>query len=433
MHPVRTNAYPGAAGLGISGDVALNTVTDDTEASVSDAGTFTVAGNVNVNASDSTVIASIAGAISARTTASGGGVALAGSYGQNEITTTTKAYVSGATISGTGLYAEATNNEFIGNFTAGGAGAPASPAAGGVAVAGSVSVNEILPITEAYVSGANLTLDGNATIQAVDESEIWAIAGSASFGGSVGVGIAIGVNEIGSASNPALTEAYAANSTFTIDNGSLNVSAIDTNSGSDPRIVAATASTGAGSSDSIAGIAGMVAVNEIIGTTSAYLDDSTVRQGTGSSSAAGVAVTASNNSYIVSVGGAVGVAGVAGVGAAVGYNQIATTTTAYLDETDVTVGGAVADSAQSDATIVGATLGVAVSTKSGGGAGAGSATVNQITDTIDAHIAGDSNIQAAGPIGLSRLPTARRSSGSRAAWLGPRRVPPPSARPSLTT
>ena len=34
-------------------------------------------------------------------------------------------------------------------------------------------------------------------------------------------------------------------------------------------------------------------------------------------------------------------------------------------------------------------------------AGAGSATVNQITDTIDAHISGGSNVQAAGAIGLS--------------------------------
>ncbi len=62
-----------AAGLGISGDVALNTVTDDTEASISDAGAPMTGGAVK--ASDQTIIASIAGAITARTAGSGGGVA----------------------------------------------------------------------------------------------------------------------------------------------------------------------------------------------------------------------------------------------------------------------------------------------------------------------------------------------------------------------
>ena len=125
---------PGAAGLGISGDVALNTVTDDTEASISDAGAFTMTGGAAVNASDQTIIASIAGAITARTAGSGGGVALAGSYGQNEIVSTTVAYVNGATISGTGLDVEADDGGFIGNFTAGGAGAPATASVGGIAV-----------------------------------------------------------------------------------------------------------------------------------------------------------------------------------------------------------------------------------------------------------------------------------------------------------
>ena len=96
-----------------------------------------------------------------------------------------------------------------------------------------------------------------------------------------------------------------------------------------------------------------------------------------------------------------GVAGFAGLGAAVGYNQIATTTTAYLQRTNVAVGGAVNVSAQSQATVVGATLGVGVATGGVGLAGAGSATVNQITDTIDAHISGGSDVRAAGPIGLS--------------------------------
>src|SRR5262249_34204952 len=162
------------------------------------------------------------------------------------------------------------------NVTAGGAGSSISGGTGGIAVAGSVSVNQVLPVTEAYVSGAYLGLTGDATIKAVDNSEIWAIAGSGAQGGSVGFGVALAVNFLGSATNPSLTEAYLRNSTISISNGTLTVSAIDTNNGSDPRIIAITGSAGVGSGGSGSGIAGMISVNEIIGSTKAYLEGSFV-------------------------------------------------------------------------------------------------------------------------------------------------------------
>src|SRR5262249_2091847 len=155
------------------GDVALNTVSDDTEASIVDPGQFTVAGAVVVNASDQTIIASFAGAISLRTGVSGGASALAGSYGQDEGISTTKPFVSGATITAGSLDVEADHGGLIVNVTAGGAGSSISGGTGGMAVAGSVSVNQVLPVTEAYVSGAYLGLTGDATIKAVDNSEIW--------------------------------------------------------------------------------------------------------------------------------------------------------------------------------------------------------------------------------------------------------------------
>ena len=75
----------------------------------------------------------------------------------------------------------------------------------------------------------------------------------------------------------------------------------------------------------------MIAVNDIQEETDAYVEGSTITQPSGSSALGNLDVEASDNSDILSVGGAVGVGGLAGFGAAIGFNEIATNTSAYLD------------------------------------------------------------------------------------------------------
>src|SRR5262249_22198475 len=158
--------------------------------------------------------------------------------------------------------------------------------------------------------------------------------------------------------------------------------ATNDNTGVEPRIVSVAGAVGVGTqSGSIAG-AGMVGVNIIKSSTDAYLANSLVLEAANNPGVASLDVDSLDNSYIIAIGG--------GVGAAIGYNELGSNTSAYLDRTTVGINGAVSVTAHETATIAGADVGVGVTTGSGGLAGAGSVSVNKITNTIDAHIANGS-------------------------------------------
>src|SRR5262249_16430492 len=152
----------------------------------------------------------------------------------------------------------------------------------------------------------------------------------------------------------------------------------------DPRIVAITAAIGA-STGSFAG-AGMVSVNLINSATSARITGSTLEQPETSEGKVSAVVSAADTSGIISVGGAVGVSTSGpSIGAALGYNEIETSTVAGIESSTLSIGGDVSVTADAKATIVGVALGVSANTGAGL-AGAGSASINIIKDTSDAHI-----------------------------------------------
>src|SRR5262249_18812653 len=227
-----------------------------------------------------------------------------------------------------------------------------APSVSGIAVAGSVSVDVGLYSVVAYVSGATLNLQEDSSVTAEDESNIWTIGGAVAFGGKAGVGIGIGVNVLGSDGNPNTTSAYVENSTVTLDDGALEVSAENKNPSVDPRIVAITAAIGA-STGSFAG-AGMVSVNLINSETSARITGSTLEQPETSEGKASAVVSAADTSGIISVGGAVGVSTSGpSIGAAIGYNEIETSTVAGIESSTLSIGGDVSVTADAKATIVG--------------------------------------------------------------------------------
>ena len=252
----------------------------------------------------------------------------------------------------------------------------------------------ILPDTEAFLSNTNVALTpnpsppgsgaggegaGDSSVTANEESQIVSLAGSAALGGTGGYGFSIAFNMIGSpafgrapASNPVMvpdepnlptangiTEAYVTNSTVTVSNGTLSVTADNADSSSSPRIIVIVGSLGLGTGKNSNGFAGMIAVNLLQMDTEAYIGSSTI-------DASGLTVNASDISGIVEIGGAVGVGQSKAFGAGLGYNQITDAVTAYLDDAQATVtGGAVSVTASSMQTIGGVVVGVAAGTGSG--------------------------------------------------------------------
>ena len=309
----------------------------------------------------------------------------------------------------------ATHSGVIGSLTAGAAGAAAG--AQGNAGAGSVSVNLVLPDTEAYVEGATVLLTGDSNVLANDDTQIIAIAGALGFGGKGGYGVSAAVNLIGfsltdSTVAPATTLAYIKNSTIDIAAGTLTVAATSANPGGTPRIVAVTGAIGAGlTTPKSLGGAGMIAVNVIQDETEAYVTGSTVAQPQASSGVTNLVVQSHDASEIVAIGGAIGLGNSTGVGAAVGYNQISATIAAYLDNSIVNVTGAVTVTAESEQTIGGVLAGVGVSIGTGW-AVAGSLSINVIADTVDAHVSDSSQVAAGGAVSLSASDQSLASSPS---------------------
>ncbi len=366
-----------------------------------------------VNAADQTVVVSIAGAFAASITTGSSNTGVAGSFSTDDLIATTKAYIADPVTTTplnitTGLLdVTATHGGYIGSLTAGAGGASGVM---GTAVAGSVSVDLVLPDTEAYISGATINLSGDSNITATESAVIAAVAGSAALGGKGGYGVSLAVNLIGfsnqipvTPNEPAATLAYIENSTITDTSGTLSVLATSANAPNQPSIIAIVGALGAGTQANSTGVGGMISVNIIKDETEAYITGSTVTVPSGQSSSApalNVNVVAHDDSEIVALGGAVGFGMKNGVGAAIGYNEIQSTIMADLDDSILNVTGSVTVTASSNQTIGGVVLGVGVSAGNGLGAD-GSVLINIITNTVDAHVNDGSNVTASGPVALS--------------------------------
>ena len=318
-------------GISISGDASLSLVTDNTYAYLNDPGTFT-AGNVNVNAFEKTVAIGLGGSwadqINIPNSQSNTNVGLAGSYSQIDLSGSTDAFVQDANINFTSLTVNAERDNFIGTLTAG-----LSTAAGqdSFAIAGSVSVDIFSGATEAYLNSVTGTLAGDLDVTAKDNSIIVAIAGAVGLGNKAGIGIAVGyinfTHDI---------EAYASAVKLTVG-GNIDIEATDTTA------IGSLGLSGGftkGNSSFIAG-AGNVTVNQIRMTLDAYITSNSQLIAAGT-----VTLKATDNSYIVSISGALAVAtSGSSFGAAISYNLISNTIEAYINSSIVqaTGGGARGD------------------------------------------------------------------------------------------
>lgn len=387
-------------GVGVAGDAVVNVTRDSAEAYIRDVGTVMATGALRIEADNRTDTAAFSGAVTATAPGSAPTTGIAGSFSSNGIDNDTRAFIESATVTASALTVSAEQTGLILAISAGGSGSALSV---GTNVAGSVAVNIVLPTTEAYVSNATITLANASSITASDTTQIWSIAGALGYGGQGGYGVGVALNLVGFSNDtetipnqPAVTRAFIEDSIITLTSGTLTVEATADNPSFEPRIVSIAGSAGITTSAGSTGGAGMVAVNVIKGTTEAFVSDSEITETTASTTAS-LKIHARDDSRIHAIGGAVGVGSSFGFGAAVGYNEIHSTTRASLDDTDVTLSGSVNITADSVSEIANAVLGVAVGTGTGI-AGAGSAGVNQITNTIEASITGASNVTVAGAV-----------------------------------
>ena len=266
---------------------------------------------VSLQAQDDASILSIATGLAAGGKA---GVGLAGSY--NHIASSTHVEITNSEIEGHSIYADAIQQADIINIVIGGAGG------GTVGVGVSVGVNVIENDTASIVSGGSVLTSNNAllAIRSYDQSEIIAIGGGVGFGGSgAGIGASVIYQEIDSDAKSLID-----GSTVKAKGGTVLVEA--QRSGD---IFAVSIAGGGGGT---VGAAGSAAVNKLTGETSAKITN-----GAEVSARNSVDVIANSDNNIFSIAGSVGVGGTVGVAGAVSVNMIDSMTSAQILGTNTNV------------------------------------------------------------------------------------------------
>ncbi len=397
------------SGIGLAGDVSLNTVTDITQAYMNDQGTLGITGGGDLlfeSKNDSLIVTGAGAATFAKQDKTG--AAIAGSFSKNELNAVTESFLVGmdvVQVDDVDITADYAGSSF--SITAGLSGAWASTS---IAIAGSFSWNTIESTTQAYVEDVSLTSTGALTISATDDSGVDANAG--------GVAIAIAASQQGSGTGAVSVGASAAINDVdntvkaTIYNANVaNAAGVSTAATSNSKIKALTlagagsGSKGDGSGLSISG-AGSGSGNNVT-----TLIEAAIVRGSSVTTTAGTSVSlaATDTSTIDADAGSGALAAAFGqggsfalaVGAAAATAVVASTVRSRIDESEVTSGGDLNLTAISTATVNSLTVGIggAMGGGDGGGvtlAGAGSGSGNSISTTVEASISDASTVTTLG-------------------------------------
>lgn len=299
-----------AAAMGYSnkyafdGAVSINELDHDTRAAVSGSQGLVLGGGLTVDAHNASTIWNASGSA-----AIGRGGAIGASFGYNTISDRVTAELLNSNVQAASAQLKARQDGDINALVAGGAVAAQS----GPAVAGSVAINTIDNQTRASSQDSTLVSRGGLSIDAQDASRIRSLTGALAYGGQgAGIGLAGSYNKI-------LGGVYAGAHGGVLQAGELlRVSALRNQQ-------LQTLAAGAGASGST-GVAGSVAVNMAGGSTLAELAG-----GVKASTDGSLLLSARSDSDIETVAGALGV-GMGGVGlaGAVAVNQLDGTTTARV-------------------------------------------------------------------------------------------------------
>ncbi len=380
----------GNFGLGVSGDVVISDIEDDTLAAIDAGSELVEVGDARVEARNDSSITAIAGAVAIGTGSNDNSIA--GAYVQNNIGGRTAAEVRDASVDAQSLDVIARSGTPAGLLTP--SGDPSSPnrivgiAAGGTlatgsgganGLAGSVANSRITGATEAQVVDSDVRTESDINVEATTDAEIIGVGGaiSVALGNGGGYGAGLSINEVESVTAARVTDSR-------VDAG--GALSVEAENNSD--IWAVAGAIGVGASSGGNGGAGSFSFNQVNNETSAEIsggrDVDTVR------AADEIAVSATDDSAIHSLSGAIGVAGNVALGISAAYNEIGNVTRAGISNADVaSTGGSVAVDADSDNFVETLVAGVAASNAI---AASGSAAISQFAGETDAYI---SNSQVA--------------------------------------
>ena len=235
--------------------------------------------------------------------------------------------------------------------------------------------------------GSNVTAANSVTLSSGDNPTIEAIAGGIAGSGKAAVGAAIATNTIGDK-----TESSIDGSTVT--SGTVYLGAIST------ATIESLTIGGAGSGTFSLG--GAVGLDTIDDTTESYITG-----GATVTASQGLSLTATDTPSITAGAGALDGSGTAAISAGIATNDIGDMVKAYIDGGSMIMTGSLTETATETATLEAASLGAA-----GGGsvAIAGGVGINDITDDVDAHIAGGTTVLSTGDISLTAQDTSSNSS-----------------------
>ncbi|WP_109993251.1 leukotoxin LktA family filamentous adhesin [Salinisphaera sp. LB1] len=272
--------------------------------------------SLTVKATDSATIQSLAGAVAL---AAGDG-AVGGAAGFNAITDTTSATLEKSALDVAGTTdVRADSSGDIQTL------AVAAAGSGGVALAGAATTNTIGNTISAKVSNVAVNDTSNdTTISASDDSSITSSADSAGVGADGGGGAAVAVNHIGNG-----VTAELSGGTYHARNVTVAADSSNPNSANSANIQTLAAGVGGGGE---VGGAASVAVNVETGSVTADITG-----GADVTAEDNVAVTAHNRQGIDVFAGSLGIGVTAGLGFGLVVNDLQGTTSAYIDGTDTHV------------------------------------------------------------------------------------------------
>ncbi len=380
--PDASSAPNGAGnfGIGVSGDVSINTISDDADAHIKNTTLTNQNSNLNIKAKNSSEIKSFTG--SAAITTSSKSVGLAGSYSQNSITDSAQSYIDSSTATANKVSLSASNDNDIQSASISGSAAPTSNSG---SIAGSVSINSVAATTKAYIqNSSDITANSDVTLSSDDTSSIKALAGAVSVGGKAGIGASFAKNNI---TDTILS--YLSSSDLS-SKGDLKITSVFSGS-----IKLLATSAGAALSGMAAGIS--VSLNNIANDITSYIDGK--KTSAGIHADGNTQVSSDDTSNINIISGGISGASAASIGASVLYNVIKNTLLSYLNNTDISTNGNMIVRAKSDKTIQAISVG-------GAGAGdvslAGSVVINTIKNHTSSYISG-TQANIGGTLSLSAI------------------------------
>ncbi len=382
------NLKKGTTGFGLSGDISIHTIADNTKAYINDPGTFTVNGSLTLEGHDTTTIHAASGSVAKLGTEKS--VGLAGSYARNKVTGGVQSAIYDATLNITGaLKVSAIAESSISSFAASG------QLGGTLGIAGQVTLNNIGRSIEAFLENANVTNVTRVNVIASDDSTIFSISGAATFGSKFGIGASIALNTIDNSIFASLRNSDL-NAT-----GELVVTA--DNSGTDIRAITAAIAAGKEGMQ----LAGSLSINRIDSDVAAWIQGQKTIFGI---FAQNITLSASDGATINADGGGVALAiassktggtGAGTIGVSVAINEVTASAVAFIEAATVVAVGAMAITAKTkkarsdtftiDAlSIAGAVTGTGSTGAGGALAGAGAGARNVINRTLQTYIK-DSN------------------------------------------